>query len=152
MDLSVDPSVNFSRLYPGQFLCSKPYRQRANSGKVPQQYRFGMMEDTGDVIWKDTVTGETVVVMENPTDSVEGVYFTLTTDATMVYHSADDSVLEKPYSNLNHPMQTSPSRCLSNHDCPYFHIHADGVMVLNYIAADGTGWEARNFKRAYELS
>lgn len=160
MDLSVDPEVNFGRLYPGMFICSKPYRKQNNNDKIPQRYRFGLDEDTLNVIWQDTETDETIVVMEKPDDVDESaeIYFTLTTDATMVYHYTDSqtnnaTTLELPYATdgLNHPMQRKPSRCLSNHDCPYFHLHSEGVMVLNYIADDGTGWEARNFKRAYGL-
>ena len=161
MDLTVDPSVNFGRLYPGQFICSKPYSKRDNSDKVSQRYRFGLTEDSLEVVWEDTVTGETIVVMERPihaTATDNSVYFTLTTDATMIYHYQDTTnsttaTVEKPtaVNGLNHPMQLTPSRCLSNHDCPYFHLHSEGVMVLNYIAADGTGWEARNFKRAYGI-
>jgi hypothetical protein len=42
-------------------------------------------------------------------------------------------------------------QCLSDHDCPYFHLHSDGVLVMNYIAGDGAGWQATNLFRVYDV-
>lgn len=149
MDLSVDPSVNYNRLYPGQFVC--------NDSGDNERYRFGVTPDKGHVVWIDSITNEYKMVIENPNPrSLDHVYLTLTTDATLVLHysttaSGTNATVELSPSNLHHPMQSAPTRCLSNHDCPYYHLHSDGVMALNYIAGDGTGWEAANFFKAYGL-
>ena len=50
--------------------------------------------------------------------------------------------------NLKHPMSHYP-RCLSDHDCPYFHLHSDGVLVMNYIPDDGAGWQAKQMFQVY---
>lgn len=158
MDLTVDPDVNFNKLFPGQYICSKPYNPRPNDpDKVPQRYQFGMTTE-GDVVWEDTVKGTTVTVFENPHPrrSKDDVYFSLTTNATMVYHHPEGNpnsrLITLPPISLNHPMSDFPTRCLSNHDCPYLHLHSDGVLVMNYIAGDGNGWQATNFLRVYGLN
>jgi hypothetical protein len=146
MDLSVDPFVNYNRLYPGQFVC--------NDSGDNERYKFGVTPDKGHVVWIDSFTNEHRVVIKNPNPgSLDNVYLTLSTNATLVLHYSTDSemntTVELSPSNLRHPMQSAPTRCLSNHDCPYYHMHSDGVMALNYIAEDGTGWEQTNFFKAY---
>ncbi|CAB9515170.1 expressed unknown protein [Seminavis robusta] len=149
MDLSVDPEVNFNKLYPGQFICSKPYNNPTQDQPHPQRYHFGLNE-AGDVVWIDTEANETKLIYENLHHAQ--VYFSLRIDATMVLQDAQNNTVlwEGPAVNTRHPMSHTP-RCLSNHDCPYFHLHSDGVLVLNYIAGDGAGWIARNIFRVYDV-
>jgi hypothetical protein len=143
MDLA-DPTINFNKLYPGQFICSKPYSEN--------QYRFGVTE-SGNVVWTDTAAQEreTKVLFEN-TESHTDIYFSLRVDATMVV--TDDTtgtvLWESAPVDLKHPMSHYP-RCLSDHDCPYFHLHSDGVLVMNYIADDGAGWQATQLFRVYDV-
>lgn len=204
----LDVDINIKRLYPGQFICSKPYR--AN------RYRFGLNLE-GSLIWKDTTRNQIHILRDNhnsgqkeeedvdsnawcdregnchpkrddgeqcnadrkclsdrcinniceaAADVVEKavesstpqkVYFELTTDGTMVIKSQqttpgeEEEVLwTRPAEHLrDRPMIHYP-RCLYNHDCPYLHLHADGVMVLNWINPDD-GWQVRNFLRVYGL-
>jgi len=141
----VDPSVNFNKLYPGQFICSKPYDVN--------QYRFGVTR-LGNVVWKNTIAGEseTEILFEN-TASHTNIYFSLRIDATMVITDETTGLIlwESAPVNLKHPMSHYP-QCLKDpyHDCPYFHLHSDGVMVLNYIPNDGAGWQAKNLFQVYD--
>jgi hypothetical protein len=141
----VDPTVNFNKLYPGQFICSKPY--------TVNQYRFGVTK-MGNVVWKNTVAGEseTKILFEN-TQSHTNIYFSLRIDATMVLTDMTTGLIlwELSPVNLKHPMSHYP-QCLKDpyHDCPYFHLHSDGVMVLNYIPNDGAGWQAKNLFQVYD--
>ena len=144
----VDPIVNFNKLYPGQFICSKPY--------TVNQYRFGVTK-MGNVVWKNTVAGEseTKILFEN-TQSHTNIYFSLRIDATMVMTDETTGLIlwESSPVNLKHPMSHYP-QCLKKdpyHDCPYFHLHSDGVMVLNYIPNDGAGWQAKNLFQVYDTS
>jgi hypothetical protein len=52
--------------------------------------------------------------------------------------------------NLKHPM--SHSWCSLDHDCPYFHLHSDGVLVMNYNRDDGGGWQAKQVFHVYDVS
>ena len=140
----LDPEINIKRLYPGQFVCSKPYEE--------QRYRFGMTLD-GNLIWQDTEADDLITLFDN--DQNEDLYFELTTDATMMLRRQEDdaSVWETYALNLKNRPMTHHKRCLYDHDCPYFHLHSDGVMVLNWIAGDDEGgWIARNFIRVYEFA
>lgn len=143
----VDPSVNFNKLYPGQFICSKPYDVN--------QYRFGVTR-LGNVVWKNTIAGEseTKILFEN-TASHTNTYFSLRIDATMVMTDETTGLIlwELSPVNLKHPMSHYPL-CLKDpyHDCPYFHLHSDGVMVLNYIPNDEAGWQAKNLFQVYDTS
>jgi hypothetical protein len=141
MDL-LDPTINFSKLYPGQFICSKPYSVN--------QYRFGVSE-SGNVIWEDTTAGEIKTIYENK-ESHTDIFFSLRVDATMVVTDVmTDTILwESAPVDLDHPMSHYP-RCLSDHDCPYFHLHSDGVLVMNYIADNGAGWQATNLFKVYDV-
>ena len=141
MDI-LDPTINFSRLYPGQYICSKPYSVN--------QYRFGVSE-SGDVVWEDTAAGDVRIIHENKETHAD-MYFSLRVDATMVVTDvATDAILwESAPVNLHHPMSHHP-RCLSDHDCPYFHLHSDGVLVMNYIPDNGAGWEARDLFKVYDV-
>jgi len=139
MDL-VDPTINFNKLYPGQFICSRPYSVN--------RYRFGVTQ-SGNVVWMDTAAqGETITLFENKNST--DIYFSLRVDATMVV--TDDTtgtvLWESSPVNLEHPMSHHP-RCLSDHDCPYFHLHSDGVLVMNYIPDDGAGWQAKQMFQVY---
>jgi hypothetical protein len=139
MDL-VDPTINFNKLYPGQFICSRPYS--AN------RYRFGVTQ-SGNVVWMDTsAQGETVTLFENKHNT--DIYFSLRVDATMVVTDVTTRTVlwESSPVNLKHPMSHYP-RCLSDHDCPYFHLHSDGVLVMNYIPDDGAGWQAKQMFQVY---
>ena len=150
----MDETINIKRLYRGQFICSK-----ASDGT--RRYRFGMTLDTGDVIWEDMQTGERQVLYQNTANSADNttsadssMYFSLRIDGTMVlsWHDKNqpnpDPHWTAPPVTLQHPMSHT-KLCLAQHDCPYLHLHSDGVMVLNYIAGDGAGWQARNFLRVY---
>ena len=135
----LDATVNIKRLYPGQLICSKPYSER--------RYRFGMTLE-GHLIWEDTNSDQVIVLYENNDERL--LYFELTTDATMLLKEQssqeDTTVWEGPALHLNNRPMSHHPRCLSNHDCPYLHMHSDGVMVLNWISG---GWATRNFVRVY---
>ena len=134
----LDVNVNIKRMYPGQLICSKPYSE--------QRYRFGMTLE-GNLIWEDSDSDQVIVLYENSDKRL--LYFELTIDATMLLkdQSNDEStVWEGPALHLNNRPMSHHPRCLSNHDCPYLHLHSDGVMVLNWISG---GWATRNFVRVY---
>ena len=141
MDL-VDPTINFNKLYPDQFICSRPYSVN--------RYRFGVTQ-SGNVVWMDTAAqGETVTLFENKHST--DIYFSLRVDATMVVTDVTTGTVlwESSPVNLKHPMSHYP-RCLSDHDCPYFHLHSDGVLVMNYIPDDGAGWQEKQVFRVYDV-
>jgi hypothetical protein len=101
----VDPTVNFNKLYPGQFICSKPY--------TVNKYRFGVTK-MGNVVWKNTVAGEseTKILFEN-TQAHTNIYFSLRIDATMVMTDETTGLIlwESSPVNLKHPMSHYP-QCL----------------------------------------
>jgi hypothetical protein len=66
MDL-VDPTINFKKLYPGQFICSRSYSVN--------WYRSGVTQ-LGNIVWTDTAPqGETKILFENKNS--HDIYFLL---------------------------------------------------------------------------
>ena len=149
-----------NRLFAGQFICSDDDNQR---------YHFGLTSDNADLIWLDTATQESVTYAANPTSvnetdsSKDKLYYYLSVrvDGTFVLNQLR---VQETNGNNNatvvwelkpkYPMDLS-ERCLTSspqvHDCPYLHLHNDGVIVLNWINATKRKWETRNIKRAYDF-
>jgi hypothetical protein len=154
-----------NRLYAGQFICSKDSERR---------YHFGVSE-TGDLILKDTQTNDIQTVYQNTqesnnnknsiqdngskatttsgSDNKYDYYFSLHTDGTFKMHRVNTlhgkEKLQwklKPKYNM-----TLYESCLADHDCPYLHLHSDGVLVLNWIDTASSDWIVKNFNKAYEF-
>lgn len=154
------------RLYPGQYICSRDEDQR---------YHFGLSE-SGDLIWKDSQRNHIHAYYENPyyrgnrenanlttvtsttSDSHElyEFYLSLRVDGTLVmqrvhlHGNGKTTVLWAAEPNYQMGLT---EQCLPNHDCPYLHLHQDGVMVLSWV--NGTNlqedWQEHSFKRVYDL-
>ena len=82
-------------------------------------------------------------------------YFTLGIEGTFKIHRISrtrdfeivDEVLHWELPSI-YDIDDVDEDCISTHDCPYLHLHQDGVMVLNWI--DG-GWNEKNIKRCYNF-
>lgn len=140
-----------NRLFAGQFVCSDDEDQR---------YWFGLDPATGNLIWKDTqqdllktyyfnifgYPAEELAAQtqDNGDDGVEPTildyYFSLSTEAAFRIHrvqrTEDYQILEE---TLHWELPSTYNvtivyeDCLFTHDCPYMHLHHDGVMVLAWL-------------------
>ena len=87
------------------------------------------------------------VIYYNPTGQVgDDYHFSLQTNGTFVLNGSPDNWKVEP----KHKMQLS-EQCLQDHDCPYLHLHAGGVLVVNYIDKV-EGWQQKNILRMYNFS
>ena len=107
------------------------------------RYRFGM-DDTGALIYTDDVAGKTALIYQGAV----GDYFELQQDARFTVNNS---------TNVKWELQSSEdvsfsAACLPTnqrvYDCPYLHLHSDGVIVLNFIA---NGWQVRDVLHIYDL-
>lgn len=74
-------------------------------------------------------------------------YFMLSLNATMAVYDQNGEVL------WHRPCKEAvrfTKRCLPQYDCPYLHLHSDGVIVLNWINAGGS-WEIHNINKMYDF-
>ena len=155
-----------NRLFAGQYVCSDDDNQR---------YWFGLDPNTGNLIWKDTQLDifktyyfneygypaeETAEQKEgNRTDdetpTVLDYFFTLSTEAAFriyrVQRTEDYEILEE---SLHWELPSTYNvtivyeDCLFSHDCPYMHLHHDGVMVLAWLDFSLSKWCVPGFSFA----
>lgn len=137
-----------NHLYPGQFICS---RNHTNQNEEHHRYRFGVTKQ-GHLVLRDTLIPDSNtyhynrVLYHNKNTTVdESYYFSLLTDGTFVLNYNDN---QHWTSEPNRPMHLTPL-CLEEHDCPYLHLHAGGVLVVNYIE-DGNTWQQKNILHVYD--
>lgn len=75
----------------------------------------------------------------------DGYHFALQIDGTWVILDGDG---DKKWSLTPNKEMHLDEKCLDVHDCPYLHLHADGVLVINYID-DDKQWQAKNSLHVY---
>jgi hypothetical protein len=106
------------------------------------------LDSEGYLQWTNCDSGETYVIARfNKTSSTENVYyFMLLDDASWnLYDETSGQLIWKK--ECLKPVKPYP-HCLSHPDlnCPYLHLHNDGVIVLNWIDSDGV-WISRDARR-----
>jgi hypothetical protein len=113
------------------------------------------------LVWKDIVSSSVRTLYESPApptpppadslseDAADELtsYFSLRSDGTLVVQREQGSSWELPPKEV---MELSKD-CLQDHDCPYLHLHRDGVMVLNWIGEEGTQWHEENYLKVYDI-
>jgi len=116
-------------------------------------------DDIEEVEEADTNTTTTATTTSTPL--FLDYYFSMSTEAAFRIHrvmrTADYNIVaealhwELPVSNYN--ITQVYKNCLKTHDCPYLHLHQDGVMVLAWfdytLAWDG--WMEKNIRRCYDF-
>jgi len=125
-------------LLPGEFICSRNGR-----------YRFGM-DKFGSLVWKDEETNKEIILFEGQNE----YSFALSMNADLVVYDEK----RQPVWNLPCIYEVHfGAECLVNpmfyYDCPYLHLHADGVVALNYLENgydDDSFWGEVNIKKVYE--
>lgn len=138
------------------------------------QFFLGLNED-GRFVWKNVTrhekhtkklsareeAGETFVLTENgdflvfststvDTKDLHGV--TESEEGTVDYNVEDqeiDKVEVNWFRKVNVDGIQYSYRCLPKYDCPYLHLHNDGVTVLNWIDNEGS-WNERNIKKLFD--
>jgi hypothetical protein len=79
-----------------------------------------------------------------------GDYFVLHRDGQLAVYDKDDKI---QWTHESRDTIHWTANCLTKpkYDCPYLHLHDDGVLVVNWIGSDG-GWVAKGIKEAYDFS
>lgn len=142
-----------NKLYPGQYICSTNH---TNDSEQHHRYRFGVSTE-GDLVLQDTMYPESdtytynrTLMYRNPNIPVvenTKCYFSLQINGTFVMHHGQQHSSGTVAPNREMHLH---EQCLKEHDCPYIHLHADGVLVINYI--DGNNkWQAKNGLRVYSF-
>lgn len=154
-----------TRLFPGQFICSKQNNQR---------YRFGITQETQALVLLDTETNTTMKVYYDPSAAATSnnnatistatsprlYFFTLRIDGTFVLQYQENKsrnkkaitplvVWQKKPLYHGDVKMTLSEQCLPDHDCPYLHLHKDGVLVLNWIDSVDGNWLSKNVNKVY---
>jgi len=127
-----------SPLYPGQVLCNREHRfGMTNDGELFMQ---DCLLDTVEIIWSAKNAQLSPEQYPIHFEMQKNGYFQIISDPT------GDVLLEDgPKRNVTYHYM-----CLHHKpklDCPYLHLHPDGVLVLNWI--DDHKWVARNVKQQY---
>jgi hypothetical protein len=153
-----DRLPNNSPLERGSFLCSHKH------GFVVGIFDQDAQDKSfGDLIWRQVPTGETHTfhrgeehdtegadILDSFVLSIEGVFQLLNEEGDVAWESS-------PHPDRVHlGSVTYNDKCLPEFDCPYLHLHSDGVMVLNWIEdhlnpIDGEIDHAWNEKNILEL-
>jgi hypothetical protein len=124
-------------LRSGQFLCSNN-----------KQFVFGMTAE-GSLIKRsvppDAKYKKNGIFYDKGSS---GDYFVLHRDGEVAVYDKDDKIQWKHESRAT---ISWTAKCLKKpeYDCPYLHLHDDGVLVVNWI--DG-GWNAKGIKEVYDFS
>jgi len=129
-----DRAGNGERLARGTALCS--HRGR---------YMFGM-DEKGSLVWRDCFEDEERLYYEG----TDGDCFFMREDASFVVSDEDGAV--KWEKECKFEVHLTPW-CLEKptYDCPYLHLHSEGVLVLNWIE-EGTGiWKSKGVKKLYNF-
>jgi hypothetical protein len=136
-----DRVENNRRLLPGEYICS-------NNGL----YQFGLLPVERDstkvsFAWRDLKGNVTksYIKKRNQVDKNKIYSWVLTENAEMIIYDAQNKTIWNR--KCQRPVEFSP-KCLNRYNCPYIHIHNDGVVVLNWI--DGV-WNSKNVKNIYDF-
>jgi hypothetical protein len=89
-------------------------------------------------------------------------YLALSTNGTLRIHRILRTMEYKIVDRIIHwelapsySISTVHEDCLFTHDCPYMHLHHDGVMVLAWLDFElsqwDDGWMEKNIKRCYDF-
>lgn len=128
--------ANETPLRTGQFLCSNN-----------KQFVFGMTLE-GSLIKRSTASDATYKKDDTFYDKGGGGdYFVLHRDGKIAVYDMKDEVQWQRESRATIHWT---SKCLKDYDCPYLHLHDDGVLVLNWIA--NGRWNAKGIKEVYDFS
>jgi len=129
-----------SPLYPGQVLCN-------------QMYRFGMT-DEGELFLQncqlDIFTAFWSAKEEQLTQDQYPIHFEMNKNAyfQIISDPTGQVLFEKhPKRNITYHYMCLHSK--PKLDCPYLHLHPDGVVALNWIDDDDGRWMVRDAKQQY---
>jgi predicted heme/steroid binding protein len=126
--------ANETPLRTGQFLCSNN-----------KQFVFGMTEE-GSLIKRSTTSDATHKKNDKFYEGRSGDYFVLHRDGKIAVYDINDKL---QWQRESHATIHWTSKCLKEYDCPYLHLHDDGVLVLNWIA--NGRWNAKGIKEEYDF-
>lgn len=126
--------ANETPLRTGQFLCSNN-----------KQFVFGMTAE-GSLVKRSITSDATSKKNDKFYEGRDGDYFVLHRDGQIVVYDMNDKV---QWQRESHATIHWSSRCLKEYDCPYLHLHDDGVLVLNWIA--NGKWNAKGIKEVYDF-
>ena len=125
-------------LHRGDYICS--------NNKV---YMLGLNE-SGHFVWVNTNDKETKAFTE---EGEQGDRWVLTREGRFVMHAKSKSSGKEDTivwsRNCTEEVHFS-AKCLPSYDCPYLHIHSDGVVVMNWID-DLNGWNERQIRKIFDL-
>lgn len=132
---------NSVALYQDQWICS-----RKGGG-----YMFGL-NNMGQLILKDSNSGDKIKLYKGRYG--EGHSWALSKDAEIIiYDKNEDEIWSIPSIADVHFYESCLTSTDPPYDCPYLHLHSDGVMVLNYIENgfdDDNFWIESNIKGQYD--
>ena len=154
-----DRLSNNVSLKRGQFLCASKNSYIVGILDGPN---FISDDNFGDFIWRHVPTEETRIyhAQAEPLEPYES--FVLTTEGVWkLLNESGDTVwsLEPQTQRLNLAPIGFTEHCLKDYNCPYLHLHGDGVMVLNWIQDhvnpnDGQlehDWNEKDILKLYDL-
>jgi len=125
-------------MYRNQFICS-----------VKEAFVFGM-NDRGELVWSDVSKGTMKKYFE-PRDDMKnsGVVptsFQLSRHAQLQIYDANSTLIW-----THDPVRSGIDvrNCITSYQCPYMHLHNDGVNVLNFIDPISGTWVPSGMDRAY---
>ena len=109
----------------------------------------------------DTAARQSLAVHDE--DTVLNYYFSLSTEAAFRIHrvqrTEDYQVLSEALLwelPSTYTISSVYENCLYTHDCPYMHLHRDGVMVLAWLDFDLSpyydGWMEKNIRGCYDFN
>jgi len=142
------------KLHQGEFICSKN-----------RSFRLGM-NSVGDFVWVNATTEEedTKIIYlnqneifnrfrngDNKNDESDRYFFSLESNGAFSVFENDFTIEKNKSENKIWSKEckqevTKSTKCLSEYDCPYLHIHKGGVVVLNWIDKYDD-WKERNIMR-----
>lgn len=147
------PTVNATTLVPGSgpYVCTGDDRlnheEPLYSGQVlcssNDKYVFGMHADGRFIKW-DVVDDHgkfDVFYQGNPGD-----WLLLRVNGDLEIYNLENQMRWKRQAKF----EMTNASCLAEYDCPYMHLHNDGVLVLNWRDSNGA-WQMERIKKAYDL-
>lgn len=107
-------------------------------------FRFGITHD-GVFQWHNCAAPLTKVIYENSTI----FYFTMTSHGALQLIDDDDMLMwqKEPKISISYTKECLHRPLL---DCPYLHLHKDGVLVLNSIDSTTGRWSDRKIEKAFD--
>jgi hypothetical protein len=140
-DISMSRWGHEKPLYKDQYICShrKPYV-------------FGLTAE-GDLLWVNVRKAQIRRFFRMPDppkdfNDTNMTYFQISVEAHLQVFDGNENLLWEVKPKVDDITNTS---CLEDYDCPYLHLHSDGVNVLNYRDPDDyyywDEWDVRNAYR-----